>query len=33
MLDDEQGARIKTALAPLTCAVPKQPGIALPMAA
>jgi hypothetical protein len=33
MLDDEQGARIQAALAPLTYAVPKQPEIALPMAA
>ncbi len=33
MLDDEQGARIQAALAPLTSAVPPQPETALPMAA
>jgi hypothetical protein len=33
LLDAEQGARIQAALAPLTYAVPKQPEIALPMAA
>ena len=33
MLDDEQTARIHNALAPLTYAVPRQPEVALPLAA
>jgi hypothetical protein len=33
LIDDEQAARIHAALAPLTHAVPRQPEVALPMAA
>ena len=33
MVDEAQGARIQSALAPLTYAVPQQPAMALPMAA
>jgi hypothetical protein len=33
LVDAEQSARIQNALAPLTYAVPKQPEVALPMAA
>jgi len=33
LIDDEQAARIHSALAPLTYAVPMQPEVPLPMAA